>query len=210
MNMHPRDEFDDVPESPRRQGIHRTRGETGAEGGGQAGRGLRWILAAGLIALVIGAIAFFVLPRLGLSGSTVAATSSSAPSTTAPSGAPSTGAPSAAPSQPASSAAPSATPSPSSAAGQADKTLEVGVYNATTTAGIGTRVAGTARAAGWTVTAVANWGGVPVNASVVYYKTASQEASARALAADVGITTVQQAPALGLPLAVVVGPGFAG
>lgn len=206
MNTYPRDEFDAVPESPRRQGVHRTRGETGAEGGGQSGRGLRWILAAGLIALVIGAIAYFVLPTLGLTGSPAAATSSSVPATSsAPSSAPSSAAPSPAP-----SSAAAESPTPTAPAAQADKSLAVGVYNGTGTAGLGNRVAATARSAGWTVSTIGNWGGAPVNASVVYYKSAAQEASAKALAADVGIANVQVAPALGLPLAVVIGPGYAG
>lgn len=204
--MHPRDEFDDVPESPRRQGIHRTRGEAGMDDGAQSGRGLRWILVAGLLALVIGAVAFFVLPRLGLSASPAGQTGPSASSSAAPSSA----APSAQPSQTQSSAGTTPSPTATSGSAGADKTLEVGVYNGTTTAGVGTRVATTARNAGWNVTAVANWAGVPVNTSVVYYKTADQAASARALAADVGVTTVQQAPALGMPLAVVIGPGFTG
>ncbi|GHG53810.1 hypothetical protein GCM10012320_24700 [Sinomonas cellulolyticus] len=204
MSMHPRDEFDDVPESPRRQGIHRTRGEAASDTAAQSGRGLRWILAAGVAALVIGALAFFVLPRLGLSSSPASADSPAAASATAPGSAEPSAAPSA-------SASPSA-PSPSSASSRAgaDKALEVGVYNGSTTAGLGNRVATAARNAGWNVTAVANWAGTPVSSSVVYYKTAAQEASARALAADTGITTVLQAPALGLPLAVVVGPGYAG
>ncbi|MDQ4490872.1 LytR C-terminal domain-containing protein [Sinomonas sp. ASV486] len=205
MNMYSRDEFDAIPESPRRQGVHRTRGETSVEGGGQSGRGLRWILAAGLIALVIGALAFFVLPRLGLSGTTAAASSSQKPTSGAPSAAPS----SSAPSQAASSAAPPPS-AKTTAPPAADKTLEVGVYNATATGGLGTRAATAARSAGWAVSTVGNWGGAPVSASVVYYKTAAQADSAKALAADLGIATVQEAPALGLPLAVVVGPGFGG
>lgn len=205
MNTYSRDEFDAIPESPRRQGVHRTRGETSAEGGGQSGRGLRWILAAGLIALVIGALAFFVLPRLGLSGTTVAASSTQSSASGRPSAAPSSSTPSQAPS--------SAAPAPSAkttAPPVVDKSLEVGVYNGTATAGLGTRAAAAARSAGWVVSTVANWGGAPVNASVVYYKSPAQADSAKALAADLGIATVQEAPALGLPLAVVAGPGYAG
>jgi hypothetical protein len=218
MNTYPRDEFDAVPESPRRQGVHRTRGESAPDSGwsaggaaesGRSGRGLQWILAAGIIALVIGAVAFFVLPRLGLSGAPAAASSTS--TTAGSSGGPSTpaGASSAAASQAPSSAAPSATPTPT-AAGTADKSLPVGVYNATGTAGLGNRVAATVRTAGWSVSTVGNWAGSPVSAPVVYYRSAGDAATAKALAADAGISTVLEAPALGLPLAVVIGPGYAG
>ncbi|MDQ0261305.1 LytR C-terminal domain-containing protein [Sinomonas atrocyanea] len=215
MNTYPRDEFDAVPEAPRRQGVHRTRGESSADSGASpSGRGLRWILAAGILALVLGAVSFFVLPRLGLSGepaAAAAATSSAsgparstpAPSTSAP------GTPSATPSQAPSSAAPSSASTASAPAG-ADQSLEVGVYNATSTAGLGNRVAATARAAGWTVSTVGNWSGAPVDGPVVYYRSAEDAASAKALAAEVGVPTVLEAPALGLPLAVVIGPGYTG
>lgn len=213
MNTYPRDEFDAVPEAPRRQGVHRTRGESSADGGeSPSARGLRWILAAGILALVLGAVSFFVLPRLGLPGepaaasaatSTASARSTPAPSTSTP------GTPSASPSQAPSSAAPSSTPTPSVPAG-VDQSLEVGVYNATSTAGLGNRVAATARSAGWSVSTVGNWSGAPVDGPVVYYRSAEDAASAKALAAQVGVPTVLQAPALGLPLAVVIGPGYTG
>lgn len=86
----------------------------------------------------------------------------------------------------------------------------MGVYNATTTAGLGNRVATTARTAGWSVAAVGNWSGTPVSTSVVFYRDASQKASADALAADLGIGTVLQAQQLGYPLAAVIGPGYTG
>lgn len=208
MNTYPRDEFDAVPEAPRRQGVHRTRGEDGADGGTSSGRGLRWILAAGILALVIGAVSFFVLPRLGLSGEAAAASATSAPAASAAASSPAAGASSAAPSQAPSSTAPTSTPTPSAA--RADKSLEVGVYNATTTAGLGTRVATAARTSGWSVSTVANWSGSPVAGPVIYYRSAGDAASAKALAADVGIPTVLEAPALGIPLAVVIGPGYTG
>ncbi|MDP9886328.1 cytoskeletal protein RodZ [Sinomonas atrocyanea] len=215
MNTYPRDEFDAVPEAPRRQGVHRTRGESSADSGRTpSGRGLRWILAAGILALVIGAVSFFVLPRLGLPGEPAAASAatSPAPSSARSTPAPSTSAPgkqSASPSQAPSSAAAGSTPTASAPAG-ADQSLEVGVYNATSTAGLGNRVAATARSAGWTVSTVGNWSGSPVDGPVVYYRSAEDAASAKALAAEVGVPTVLEAPALGLPLAVVIGPGYTG
>ncbi|WP_188781874.1 LytR C-terminal domain-containing protein, partial [Sinomonas atrocyanea] len=106
---------------------------------------------------------------------------------------------------------PTATPTatPTASAG-ADPSLEVGVYNATSTAGLGNRVAATARAAGWSVSTVGNWSGAPVDGPVVYYRSAADAASAQGLAAALGVRTVLQAPALGLPLAVVIGPGYTG
>jgi hypothetical protein len=200
MRTYPRDEFDAVPESPRRQGVHRTR--EGEEP--QRRSGLGWILAAGILALVIGAVAFFLLPRLGIGGSESAVASAPSTSQPAPEGSQSaTSAPAPAPT----SAAPRPTATPTESA---NKALEVGVYNATGTAGLGNRVATTARTAGWTVTDVGNWAGAPVNSSVVYYRSAADAGSAKALAADLGIQTVLEAPALGLPLAAVVGPGYAG
>ncbi|GAB4100598.1 LytR C-terminal domain-containing protein [Sinomonas halotolerans] len=201
MSTYPRDEFDAVPESPRRQGVHRAR----ANGGGR--RGLVWILAAGIAALLIGALAFFVLPGL-VGAQKTAPASSSAPSSAAPtppaeSSAPATAAPT-------KEAAPTPTPTPTQAGPTVDRTLEVGVYNATGTAGLGARVGDTARAAGWNVTAVANWGGSPVASPVVYYRDAKDAAAARALAADLGISEVYEASALGIPLAAVLGPGYAG
>ncbi|MGT2463470.1 LytR C-terminal domain-containing protein [Sinomonas atrocyanea] len=208
MNTYPRDEFDAVPEAPRRQGVHRTRDESGPDvGPSPSGRGLRWILAAGILALVIGAVAFFVLPRLGLSGQPAAASAATSPAASAAPSASAQGKPSASPSQAPSSAAPTATPTASAGA---DPSLEVGVYNATSTAGLGNRVAATARSAGWSVSTVGNWSGAPVDGPVVYYRSAADAASAQALASAVGVRTVLEAPALGLPLAVVIGPGYTG
>ncbi|WP_077490791.1 LytR C-terminal domain-containing protein [Sinomonas mesophila] len=205
MSTYLRDEFDAVPESPRRQGVHRTRST-------EPRRGLGWIIAAGIAALIIGAAAFFLMPRL-------ADTSSMAgvplPSSAAPSGAPT-------PSSTGTSASPSASPteaspSPSAAgtataasSGGANRALEVGVYNSTGTAGLASRVGDQARAAGWAVTSVGNWSGGPVNTSIVFYRSAGDAASAQALAADLGIPTVLEAPGLGIPLAAVIGPGYAG
>ena len=211
MSTYPRDEFDAVPESPRRQGVHRTRST-------EPRRGLGWIMAAGIAALMIGAAAFFLMPRLaGTSASAGAPAPSSAPSVASTPSATEAGpTPSATPTQ--------ASPSPSQAAPTASATstagalpstgvnraLEVGVFNSTGTAGLAARVGDQARAAGWAVSSVGNWSGGPVNTSIVFYRSAAEAASAQALAADLGIPTVLEAPGLGIPLAAVVGPGYAG
>ena len=199
MSYYPRDEFDDVPEAPRRQGVHRTKGavETGR-------RGVGGVIVAAAIVVILVAAALFIVPKLLGSSAALGPSGSSQPSASATASA----APSATPSA---SSAPSSTPSPTpSASQQADRTLAVGVYNATTTAGLGNRAATAARNAGWTVAAVANWSGSPVSSSVVFYRDASQKASAQALAADLGIATVLPAQQLGYPLAAVLGPGYTG
>ncbi|MCH6471453.1 LytR C-terminal domain-containing protein [Sinomonas terrae] len=207
MSTYPRDEFDDIPETPRRQGVHRTRvtSATGRRGA------FAWVLLAAAVVVVLVAAALFLVPKLlrptsspapaGTSHTTASSTPKASPTTTpSPSSAPST------------SASPTATspstPTPTAAA--ADRTLPVGVYNATTTSGLGNKVATTARSAGWTVAAVGNWSGTPVNTSVVFYRDPTQKASADALASDLGIATVLQAQQLGYPLAAVIGPGYTG
>lgn len=215
MSTYPRDEFDAVPESPRRQGVHRTRST-------EPRRGLGWIMAAGIAALMIGAAAFFLMPRLADTSSAGIAAPSSAASSAAPT--PSATEASTSPSPSAAETSPAgASPSPSAAgasptptttaasnSGGVNRSLEVGVYNSTGTAGLASRIGDRARAAGWAVTGVGNWSGGPVNTSIVFYRDASAAASARALAADLGIGTVLEAPGLGIPLAAVIGPGYAG
>lgn len=205
MSTYPRDEFDDVPETPRRQGVHRTRAAAGT-----ARRGpFAWVLAAAGVVVVLVAAALFLVPKLisptaaPAPASTSHATASATPST-APT--PSAGSPPST-AQPTSSAPQASSQAPT---GQTDKSLAVGVYNATSTSGLGSRVATTARSAGWTVAAVGNWSGSPVNTSVVFYRDPSQKASADALASDLGISTVLQAQQLGYPLAAVIGPGYTG
>ena len=206
MSTYPRDEFDAVPESPRRQGVHRTRST-------EPRRGLAWIMAAGIAALMIGAAAFFLMPRLA---DTSAASGVPAPSSAAPSAdatpSPAQATPSAASSTEAATSP--ATTAPTAAAtapaGGVNRALEVGVFNSTGTPGLAARVGDKAKAAGWAVASVGNWSGSPMTTSVVFYRDAASAASARALAADLGIPTILEAPGLGIPLAAVAGPGYVG
>lgn len=202
MTNYPRDEFDNIPETSSRQGVHRTAMET-------ARSGLWPIVAFAVAALVVGALAFFLVPRLVGSNASEAApaasahastsATSSAPSQT--SAAPSSAAPTSSSAAP-TSAAPTATPAPS-----ADKSLRVGVFNASGVTGLAGRVSTQAQAAGWTVAQSGNWTGNAVQASVVYYQGADAKASAEQLAKDLGITSVVQAEQAALPLMVVLGPG---
>ena len=213
MSTYPRDEFDDVPEAPRRQGVHRSRAAVES-----SRRGIAWVLVSAAVVVLLLAAAFFIGPKLlnptaassaaGTQKPSASATPS--PSQSASASASSSAASSSAASSSSAATSPSSTQAPTQPAATADRTLAVGVYNATATSGLGNRAATTARTAGWSVAAVGNWSGSPVNTSVVFYRDASQKASADALAADLGIGTVVQAQQLGFPLAAVIGPGYAG
>ena len=58
----PRDEFDQVPETSDRHGVHRARMAT------PKSNGLGLIILAAVLALAVGALSFFVLPLLGTGG----------------------------------------------------------------------------------------------------------------------------------------------
>lgn len=60
MTQYPRDEFDDVPEVSSRQGVHRE--HLAAPRAGSLGL----MILAGLLALLVGLTAYFVLPGLGI------------------------------------------------------------------------------------------------------------------------------------------------
>lgn len=214
MTKYARDEFDRVPETSTRQGVHRAVAES------RRGRRLAPILAVGAAALVVGLVAFLFLPKLGLSsaGNTVAAVSAEQGGSSAaasPEPAASTPAPSApAPSAPAAAATPSpsatqpAPAAPTAAVAAVDKTQPVAIFNGTTTGGLASRVGGTVSGAGWKLGTLGNWGGVPQQRSVIFYKGAAQAANAEALGELLGIQTVVESAEFQLPLVVVLGPGF--
>ena len=208
MTKYARDEFDRVPETSTRQGVHRAVAESRR-------RRLAPILAVGAAALAVGLVAFLILPKLGLStGGTTAAVSAeqsagSAPASTA-SSPPSASAasPSSAPGgTPSASATPSATPTPTPTAA-VDKTQPVAIFNGTTTAGLASRVGATVSTAGWTLGELGNWGGAPQQRSVVFYSGAAQKGNAEALGQLLGIETVVDSAEFQMPLVVVLAPGF--
>src|SRR6476661_6203345 len=137
MTKYARDEFDRVPETSTRQGVHRAVAASRR-------RSLAPILAAGCVALAIGLMAFLILPKLGFSAgqaaNVTAGASASAPGTASPTATPSPAQtrPEAASTAPV--ASPSATPSATATAPGVDKTQPVTVYNGTTTAGLANRV----------------------------------------------------------------------
>ncbi len=204
MTKYARDEFDRVPETSTRQGVHRAVAASRR-------RSLTPILAAGFVALAIGLVAFLILPKLGFSAGQAAAVSAgdsaSASSSVSPS--PAQASPEPAGTEPAAAApaaSPSATPSPTVAG--VDKTQPVTIYNGTTTAGLASRVGGTVSADGWILGQTGNWGGVPQQTSVIFYSGVEQKGNAEALGTLLGIDTLVDSAEFNLPLVVVLGPGF--
>ena len=210
MTKYARDEFDRVPETSARQGVHRAVAASRR-------RSLAPILAAGCVALAIGLVAFLILPKLGFSagqaaavtaGGSASASASSSPSAT------STVSPSPTPTSPepagTDAAAPAASPSatPSATAAAVDKTQPVTIYNATTTAGLATRVGGTVTSDGWVLGETGNWGGVPQQTSVIFYSGIEQKDNAEALGGLLGVDTLVDSAEFNMPLVVVLGPGY--
>jgi hypothetical protein len=223
MTQYPRDEFDQVPESAARQGVHRERLAPPQTSG------LALKILAGALVLAVGLAAYFLFPRLGLGQasevSPVISSSAPMPSITADGAA--SEAPSDEPSQepsepaapteaaPTESESPSAeptleeepTPEDAEPAGAVDRTQPVVVLNATTVSGLASTAAGRLQAEGWNVTQIGNWSGQQLQGSIVLYNGEEQRASADALAAALGIGAVQGDAGIG-NITVVVGPGF--
>jgi len=205
MTKYARDEFDRVPETSSRQGVHRVASEAPR-------RRLGPILAVGIAALAIGLVAFLFLPKLGLAptGNPLMAAGSAvdSPSATPSAQAPQSSAPAATEPSTAPSASASSSASPEIVTQSVDKTRPVAVYNGTTTAGLAGRVSSSVSAAGWTLGPVGNWGGTPQQSSVIYYNGAEQKANAEALGDLLNITSLVDSPEIQQPVVVVLGPGF--
>lgn len=210
MTKYARDEFDRVPETSVRQGVHRAAAESRR-------RSLIPILAVGCVALAIGLVAYLILPTLGFSsaGETSAlsagqggASVSASPAPTAISAAPSS--PAASSAQPSDAPSASATPpvAPKAGAPSVDKTQPVTIYNGTTTAGLASRVGGTVSTAGWALGTLGNWPGARQSTSVIFYSGAAQKGNAEALGTLLGIPTTVESAEFKVPLVVVLGPGF--
>jgi LytR cell envelope-related transcriptional attenuator len=213
MTKYARDEFDKVPETTSRQGVHRT--------ASAPSRVRLWpILAVGVAALAIGLVSFLILPKLGFSGPGSQAASSQEASPLAATGSTPSATPDVAP-EPSAEASPAASSEPESSADaepeasatdpapvSIDKTQSVAIYNAAGTAGLAGRVAGAVQADGWMLGQVGNWAGSPQQASVIYYQGADQLPNAQALAALLGIPTVVNSTDFQVPLVVVLGPGY--
>ena len=92
---------------------------------------------------------------------------------------------------PAASPSPSASPSASrtAAAAPVDKTIVPAVFNGTRVNGLGRRAADRLQAAGWRTKTPATWDGSPVSTSTVFYSTAKQASTAKALLKALGLSS---------------------
>ncbi|WP_218712629.1 LytR C-terminal domain-containing protein [Arthrobacter sp. BF1] len=200
MSNYPRDEFDAIEEHSARHGVHRSSLDPQR-------RSLMPLMVVGVVALCVGLLAFFIMPKFFTTTTTppvaeVTQSSTAAPSTTA---APAT--PSAAPTTaPVETPTPTPTPEPTPTT-VVDKTVPVAIYNAAGVSGLAATYAGRVQADGWMVSQSANWAGQPQATSVIFYSDVEQKGNAEALSALLGIPTLLETPELGVPLAVVLGPG---
>lgn len=210
MSQYPRDEFDKIPESASRQGVHRERLVP------PSSSGLALKILVGVLALAVGLAAFFILPRLGF-GSDAEPTSSQSTATATPtSDASSSPTASTDPSEPVPSAPVSdeptgedtADPTPTADPDGIDRSEPVNVYNATGIGGQATLAADRVTADGWTVGQIADWGGAPLQNSVIFYNDASQLETAQELGDVLGIPTLIETTEVSPDVTVVIGPGF--
>ncbi|MBT2533147.1 LytR C-terminal domain-containing protein [Arthrobacter sp. ISL-48] len=204
MTKYARDEFDKVPETASRQGVHRAAGTPSR-------RRLWPILAVGIAALAIGLVSFLILPKLGFTpaGSQASSSLESAASPEASAEASDTPQPSSS-AEPSTSpeAVPSSTPSPTPSSAVVNKTEGVAVYNGSGTAGLAVRVSSIVQSDGWTLGQVGNWGGAPQKTSVIFYSGTAQKANAQSLAKLLNIPTIVESAEFQVPVVVVLGPGF--
>lgn len=200
MTDHPRDEFDAVPESSDRQGVHREH----LTASRSSGLGLK--IAVAVLALLIGLGSYFLLPRLGLTdagdedpAAPVATSTAASPgSGTAPG--PSDGATDGADGD-------GTTTAPAAADG-IDREQTVNVLNGAGIAGLATIGAERLADEGWTGTLPGNWVGAPVDSSVVFFNGEDQRAAAEAVAEDLGIADLIDGAEVSSDISVVLGPDF--
>lgn len=205
MTKFARDEFDRVPQSSSRQGVHRLVAT--------ASRPALWpVLLLGGIALAVGLVAFLILPKLGFTSSTTpqAAVTANAPKPSAAASAPGSAASASASStaQPSSQPGDSPSGTPTSTTAPLDKTTAVAVYNGTATGGLAARVAGVVQGGGWPLSTVANWGGMPQQTSSVFYKGPAQKGNAEALGKLLGIANLVDSAEFQQSVVVILGPGY--
>ena len=211
MTKYPRDEFDQVPETSDRHGVHRARMAT------PKSNGLGLIILAAVLALAVGALSFFVLPLLGTGGpstpadgatSTPAATASASPSATEQK---SPRAEAEATTKPSAKATPEptdeATDEPTDEASAVNKQDPVMILNGAGVSGLAGTVSQTVQNDGWSIAVVDNWGGAPLAGSVIFYNP-GQEANAQALGDLLGITELQENGGVSQYVTVALGPGY--
>lgn len=208
MTEHPRDEFDRVPETSERQGVHRERLIPARS----SGLGLK--IAVGILALLIGLGAYFILPRLGIGGGAADTLTPGARSTQGPGDASVSAVAPEADATAGAGAAEGNAPSSSAGASTAaadddvDRTQTVNVLNGTGSPGLASVAAGRLAARGWESALPGNWAGAPVDTSVVFHNGEDQRAAAEAVAADLGITDLVDSADVSPDVSVVLGPEF--
>jgi hypothetical protein len=208
MTKYARDEFDKVPETASRQGVHRT-------ASAPVRRKLWPVLAVGIAALAIGLVSFLILPKLGFThaGSELS-TSLEAPASPAAGTGPTATVEPSSSAGPSESAEPTDTPEPSASPSATEtpavlnKAQGVAVYNAAGTAGLAGRVSSLLQNDGWTLGQVGNWAGAPQQASRIFYAGETQRANAEALGTLLGIATLVNSQEFQVPVAVVLGPDY--
>lgn len=208
MTRYARDEFDKVPETTSRQGVHRA--------ASAPSRPRLWpMISLGVVALAVGLVSFLILPQLGFTqaGSQAAhSLESPAPTEAAPhptaSAEPSASVEPSATADPSPSTGPDTTPSSTPSAAALNKTQGLAVYNASGTAGLAGRISSVVQADGWTLGQVGNWAGAPLQTSVIFYAGPAQQANAEALSELLNIPTMVNSAEFQVPLVVVLGPGF--
>ena len=198
MSNYPRDEFDTVEENSARHGVHRASMEPHR-------RSLMPLMIFGVAALCVGLLAYFIMPQiLNTDAAPLAPETTSTAGATAPASTPS------AAEAPATVAVETPTPEPTpepTLVPEADNSNSVAVFNATGIPGLAAQYAGLVTGDGWPVSQSANWAGQPQPASAIFYSDTAQKANAEALSKLLNIPTVVETAELGLPLAVVLGPG---
>ncbi len=211
MTDHPRDEFDKVPEASARQGVHRERLIPARSGG----LGLK--ITVGVLALLIGLGAYFLLPRLGFTGGdgATAVLPTSAPSAAATQDDEASDGPSASAGATEDADA-EATDEPgsetTSTAGtdgeEPDLAQTVNVLNGTGSPGLASVAAARLASEGWVSVLPGNWAGAPLDTSVVFYNGEEQRAAAESVAEDLGIGDLADSPGISPYISVVLGPEF--
>lgn len=193
---YPPDEFDSAAASGGPRGVHRKPLST-------------WRRWTGFIVVLL------VFPALAYGAVTIAAGWDGFPGSSGPTAGADTGDDSAAgeetpePTEPAPEPTPTETPTPE--VPPADLSRSVIVENATPTAGLAAGGAETLQAAGFTAVDTANWDGADTTTSAVYYPAAADLGTAQAVAAALGIASVQEsADVAGDVIRAVLAEDFAG
>jgi cytoskeletal protein RodZ len=188
MTKYSRDEFDQVPETSDRHGVHR------AHMAASKSSGLGLIILATVLALAVGVLSFFVLPLLGAGGASTELQATAAPSakSASPNAATKTAEATDDAREPTVDAAGEATKpakeptadattepaeepieEPTDEAAEADaavnKAAPVLIFNSVGVSGLGGAVSQTVTSDGWAVGVVDNWQGAPPANSVIFY-----------------------------------------